>query len=146
ERVWFGALYLQDQWTLNRFTLNGALRYDHAESRYGTTCICPDRFVPIQDDGTNSWFSEPTKGVRFNDLTPRWGVAWDVVGTGKPSGRGNLGKYLQAASLTGLYVDNDPARRSQNSITRGWDDINGNRIVECDFSNPAPHTSPQGDF
>ena len=34
-RVWFGALYLQDQWTLNRFTLNGALRYDHAQSRYG---------------------------------------------------------------------------------------------------------------
>ena len=30
ERVWFGALYAQDQWTYNRFTINGALRYDHA--------------------------------------------------------------------------------------------------------------------
>ncbi len=46
ERVWFGAFYLQDQWTLNRLTVNGALRYDHAESRYGTTCIGPDVFVP----------------------------------------------------------------------------------------------------
>ena len=146
ERVWFGALYLQDQWTLNRFTLNGALRYDHAESRYGTTCIGPDKFVPIQDDGSNFWCSEPSRGVRFNDITPRWGLAWDVFGTGKTSIKWNMGKYLQAASLTGLYVDNNPARRSQNSITRGWDDLNGNRLVECDFTNPAPHTSPQGDF
>ena len=30
ERVWFGAFYVQDQWTLKRFTLSGALRYDHA--------------------------------------------------------------------------------------------------------------------
>ena len=48
ERVWFGAFYLQDQWTANRLTLNGALRYDHAESRYGTTCIGPDIFVPTR--------------------------------------------------------------------------------------------------
>jgi hypothetical protein len=30
-------------------------------------------------------------------------------------------------------------------LTRAWDDVNGNRIVECDFFNPAPHTSPTGD-
>ena len=73
ERVWFGALYVQDQWTLNRFTLSGAIRYDHAESRYGETCIGPDRFVPVQADGTNSWCSAPANGVSYNDVTPRWG-------------------------------------------------------------------------
>ena len=65
ERVWFGALYVQDQWTLNRFTINGALRYDHAESRYGETCIGPDRFVPVQADGTNRWCSAPANGVQL---------------------------------------------------------------------------------
>ena len=146
ERVWYGALYVQDQWTLNRFTVNGALRYDHAESRYGATCIGPDIFVPVQLDGSNFWCSEPAKGVRYNDLTPRWGVAWDVFGNGKTSVKWNMGKYLQAAGLGGLYIDNNAARRSTNSLTRGWDDQNGNRLVECDFFNPAPHTSPQGDF
>ena len=50
ERVWFGALYVQDQWTLKRLTFNGALRYDHAESRYGETCIGPDICVPMDAD------------------------------------------------------------------------------------------------
>jgi len=145
ERVWFGAFYLQDQWTLKRFTLNGALRYDHAVSGYGATCIGPDRFVPIQTDGTNFWCSTPSNGVRYNDITPRWGVAWDLFGDGKTSVKWNMGKYLQAAGFGGVYTDNNPARRSTNLLTRGWDDLNGNRIVECDFSNPAPHTSPQGD-
>lgn len=145
ERVWFGAFYAQDQWTLDRLTINGALRYDHAESGYGSTCIGPDRFVPVQADGKNFWCSEPSDGVSYHDITPRWGLAWDVFGTGKTSIKFNGGKYLQAAGFGGVYTDNNPARRSNNSLTRGWDDRNGNRLVECDFFNPAPHTHPSGD-
>jgi len=147
ERVWFGALYIQDQWTLKRFTLNGALRWDHAESRYGTSCIGPDVFVPVDAaQPTGSWCSTPSKGVRYNDITPRWGLAWDVFGTGKTSVKWNMGKYLQAAGFGGLYTNFNDARRSTNNIVRGWDDLNGNRMVECEFTNPAPHTSVQGDF
>jgi len=140
ERVWFGALYAQDQWTYNRFTINGALRYDHAESRYGSTCIGPDIYVPTQ------WCSEAQNGVNYNDFTPRWGVAWDVFGTGKTSIKWNMGKYLQAAGLGGLYTGFNDARRANNQLTRFWNDINGNRIFECDMSNPNAYTSPQGDF
>jgi hypothetical protein len=145
ERVWFGAIYVQDQWTLKRFTLSGAIRYDHAASRYGETCIGPDRFVPIQADGTDHWCSTPADGVSYNDITPRWGVAWDLFGTGRTSIKWNMGKYLQAAGFGGLYTDNNSARRSNNQLIRGWDDVNGNRIVECDFFNPAPHTHSSGD-
>jgi hypothetical protein len=145
ERVWFGALYIQDQWTVRNFTFNAALRYDHAESRYGETCIGPDKFVPIQANGDNFWCSTPSDGVSYNDVTPRWGVAWDVFGDGKTSVKWNMGKYLQSAGFGGIYTDNNPARRSTNQLTRAWDDVNGNRIVECEFSNPAPHTHPSGD-
>jgi hypothetical protein len=141
EAVWFGALYIQDQWTVNRFTINGALRYDHAESRYGETCM-PNEIFGIGQ----SWCSTPAKGVRYNDITPRWGVAWDVFGTGKTSIKWNMGKYLQAANLGGIYVDNNDARRSTNAMTRGWDDLNGNRIIDCDFTNQAAHSLPGGDF
>ena len=146
ERVWFGALYLQDQWTVDRFTFNGAVRYDHAESRYGETCIGPDKFVPIQTDGKNFWCSTPSDGVSYHDFTPRWGLAWDVFGDGKTSVKWNMGKYLQSAGFGGIYTDNNPTRRSTNQLNRGWDDVNGNRIVECDFFNPAPHVGPTGDI
>ena len=46
ERAWFTSLYVQDQWTLNRVTLNGALRYDNAQSAFLETCVGPDRFIP----------------------------------------------------------------------------------------------------
>jgi hypothetical protein len=145
ERVWFGALYVQDQWTLRRVTIGAALRYDHAESRYGETCIGPDRFVPVQPDGKNFWCSTPADGVNYNDITPRWSAAWDVFGNGKTSIKYNQGKYLQASGFGGLYTNNNSARRSTNEMVRAWDDVNGNRIAECDFFNPAPHTGPTGD-
>src|SRR4030095_4446742 len=107
ERVWFGALYVQDQWTLKQLTLSGALRYDHAQSRYGETCIGPDRFVPVQADGKNYWCSAPADGVSYNDITPRWALAWDLFGTGKTSIKWNMGKYLQAAGFGGNYTDNN---------------------------------------
>ena len=95
ERVWFGALYLQDQWTLNRFTINGALRYDHAESRYGASCIGPDVLVPVQTAmRSNHGARRRPRACSYNDITPRWGVAWDVFGNGKTSVKWNMGKYL----------------------------------------------------
>lgn len=145
ERVWFGAVYLQDQWTLNRFTISSAVRWDHAASRYGSSCVGPDRFVPLQADGKDYWCSTPQDGVSYHDITPRWGVAWDVFGDGKTSVKWNMGKYLQAAGFGGSYTDDNPARRSTNLLTRGWDDVNGNRIVECDFFNPAAQTNAGGD-
>ena len=145
ERVWFGAIYLQDQWTLKRFTISGAVRYDHAASGYGETCIGPDKYVPVQEDGRNFWCSAPADGVSYNDVTPRWGVAWDVFGTGKTSVKYNMGKYLQAAGFGGLYTDNNSARRSNNQLTRLWDDVNGDRLVGCDLLNPNPHTGAGGD-
>jgi len=139
DRVWYGALYLQDQWTLNRFTLSGALRYDHAESNYGETCVGPDIYVPVQIGGAysgeNRYCTEPSNGVNYDDITPRFGMAWDVFGTGKTSVKVNVGKYLAGASLGGLYTNVNPARRSTNTLSRGWADTNGNRIPDCDLLN-----------
>jgi len=158
ETVWFGALYAQDQWTYNRWTFNGALRYDHAKSRYGATCVGPDIYVPsgpvLAPNGSElvpaqpggQWCSTAQSGVSYDDITPRWGVAWDVFGTGKTAIKWNMGKYLQAAGFGGLYTGFNDARRSANQITRQWNDINGNRIFECDMTRYDAYTSPQGDF
>ncbi len=83
DQVMYASLYVQDQWTLKRFTLSGALRFDHATSGYGETCIGPNQFVPIQANGDNFYRIPETDGVSYNDITPRWGVAWDMFGTGE---------------------------------------------------------------
>jgi hypothetical protein len=138
QRAWFAALYVQDQWTLNRFTFNGALRFDNARSSFGKTCVGPDVYKPDQyclNDPANG----EGQGVNFKDLTPRMGVAWDVFGNGKTSIKWSMGKYLQGVQVGDVYTATNPAApgRTINSLNRTWLDLDGDRIVDCDLVIPS---------
>ena len=129
ERLDTHAFYAQDQWTFKRLTLSGALRYDHATSRYGSTCVGPDVFVPA----SLAYCTGEHDGVSFNDVSPRMGAAYDVFGNGRTAIKFNYGKYLGQAALTGVFAAANPARRTANNVTVNWDDLNGNRIVDCNI-------------
>ena len=139
DRVWYGAFYAQDQWTLQRFTFSGAVRYDHAASRYLSTCIggANEPYMPVQADGSKQYCTPDTDGVSYNDITPRWGAVWDVFGTGRTSVKWNMGRYNNQAAISGIYSAANPARRTANSLQRGWSDLDGDRIVDCDLMNFA---------
>jgi hypothetical protein len=147
EQVMFAGFYAQDTWTWKRFSMSGALRYDHATSRYNETCVGPDVFVPVQTDGRLGYCTPPADGVSYHDITPRWGVTWDLFGTGKTAVKWNMGKYLGGAGLNDIYTNANLARRTVNSYTRLWNDTNGNRIPDCnllDFANNGECTTPLG--
>src|SRR5215471_16078724 len=132
ETVRYDALYAQDQWTLKRVTLSGALRFDHATSAYASTCFGPNQFV------TTPFCTTPTDGVNYKDLTPRVAVAWDVQGNGKTAVKVSMGKYNNAAALgTGFFTAANPARRVVNTLQRSWTDTNADRHVDCNLMNPA---------
>jgi hypothetical protein len=133
DKVWYTAFYAQDQWTLNRLTVSGALRFDNARSGYGSTCVGPNYLVPIQSDGSDHYCTDEADGVNYKDLTPRFGATWDIFGTGKTAVKFNGGKFLNAAGISGLYSGANPARRTSNSLTRNWSDTNNNRHVDCDI-------------
>ena len=124
------AFFAQDQWTFKRLTLTGALRYDHATSEYGSTCVGPDVFVPE----SLAYCTGEHDGVNFNDVSPRMGAAYDVFGNGRTAIKFNYGKYLGQAALTGVFAAANPARRTVNQVTVNWDDLNGNRIVDCNIA------------
>src|SRR5439155_16438951 len=91
NRTFTDGAFVQDTWTLGRLTLQGALRFDHAwsfSSGEGEGTDVTSRFnaAPI---------SFPrTPGVNaFNDLTPRFGAAYDLFGNGKTALKFNLGHY-----------------------------------------------------
>jgi hypothetical protein len=142
ERVQYSAFYVQDQWTFDRMTLNGALRYDYATSRYGSTCVGPDAFVPA----AQAYCTGEHSGVSFHDLSPRWGAVYDVLGTGRTAVKFNMGKYLgQAAIGAGVFSNANPARRTVNQVTVNWNDLNGDRIVDCDILGMLPDRSASGE-
>ena len=149
NRVKYSGFYAQDQWTLKRLTLSGAIRYDHATSNYPSTCIGQggnklvsggnELYVPVQVGGAfagqRSYCTPDSDGVSYNDFTPRWGAAWDIFGTGKTSVKWNMGKYLSGAAINGIYADANPAERTLNTYTRSWTDVDGDRVVDCDLLN-----------
>ena len=69
-RVRFDAFYAQEQWTLGRVTLQGALRFDHIRSYFPETTVVAQRFLPA---GATYPRTEGVTG--YNDLMPRGGLA-----------------------------------------------------------------------
>jgi hypothetical protein len=141
-RASIAAIYAQEQWTLGRLTLQGALRFDRARGWFPPQQVGPSRFVP-----TAITFPE-TEGVdSYKDITPRMGAAYDVFGNGKTSVKVNLGKYLLGVSTgqpQATFYNTNPTLRLPNTSTifgvpgvqRSWNDVNGNFNPDCDLLNP----------
>ena len=111
-RTGTAALYIQDRWTRGRLTLSGALRWDRASS-----------YAPVEGNGVAvaSRFNaapitiEQTPGVdAYNDLSPRFGVGYDVFGNGKTALKLRWGRYLGFASNDQPYTSTNPAATPVN--------------------------------
>jgi hypothetical protein len=133
--------FVQDTWTYNRLTLQGALRYDRVTS-----------YAPVEGNGTfgkSSFLNlqpitiQETPGVQaYNDITPRVGLAYDVFGSGKTAIKLNWGRYLAYAANDSPYTSTNPgATVVRNVLNRGWNASvaaggNGDLVVNCDLLNP----------
>ncbi len=147
DRTATGSLFVQDQWTKGRITLQGGLRYDRAWSfapADGNGATQTSRFDPLPIS-----FARTDSVLGYNDITPRMGAAYDVFGNGKTAIKVNLGKYLQAATNDENYWANNPAGRIVTSVpNRAWTDANGNYAIDCNISNTnvQDNRAAGGDF
>src|SRR5688572_29162052 len=145
NRTTFEAFYVQDQWTMNRMTVQAALRYEWAKSwaPAGNGIVAASRWnpAPIVFDRTES-----VSG--YHDISPRIGMAYDVFGTGKTALKVNLGHYLSSANNEQPFTINNPVSQLQTSTNRAWTDANGNFTPDCVLMNPATQDlrATGGDF
>ena len=128
-RAAWDAVFAQEQWTLRRLTLQGAVRFDRAHSWFPAQQEGPSRFLPVPI------IVPETRGVdSYKDITPRMGAAYDLFGTGRTALKVNLGKYLEGVGTTGNYANTNPTMRMPQTtpvfgtagVTRAWTDANGN--------------------
>ena len=119
----FGA-FLNDTWAMGRLTLNAGVRWDRyrnwlPEQRqvafsHGT----PELTIP---DAT---FAE-TEVNTWNSFAPRLGMVFDLTGDGRSVIRANYGLYWHNPGV-GLS-SNANQNQVQKTITRTWNDANGDR-------------------
>ncbi len=125
------SVYVQDQWTLGRMTLQGALRFDRNWS------FSPEQQIPASNFLPTAIVFPETPGVTgYKDLSPRGGVAYDLFGNGKTALKVNFGKYLEPTSNNNNYILSNPITRIATTTTRGWSDANGNFTPDCDLRSP----------
>ena len=90
-RVAWDGLFAQEQWTRDRLTLQGAVRFDRARSWFPAQQEGPSRFLPAPI------VIPETRGVdSYKDVTPRMGAVYDVFGDGRTALKMSLGDISRA--------------------------------------------------
>ena len=133
------GLFLQDSWTVAKnVTLNLGLRADKEE-------------IPS--------YSEGNQGIKFDfadKMSPRVGVAWDILGDGKWKGYGSWGMFYDTSKLEmprGLFGSEHSITYYHTLDTFDWPSIQcghppvsgpncpGTYIEQVDFRHPANSSS-----
>ena len=124
------GIYVQDQWTLKRLTLNLGLRYDYFNAFVPTQDLAAGPFVPArhydQVDCVPCW----------KDINPRFAASYDLFGDGRTAVKVNVGRFAGADIYT-MARANNPVTRAILNASRTWTDTNGNFAPDCNLGNAA---------
>jgi hypothetical protein len=121
------ALFAQDQWTVQRLTLNLGVRFNDSKAYTPEQVLPAGLFVPERR-------FEPVDDVpHYRNLSPRFGAAYDLFGTSRTALKASLGHYPDI--IRGATAN--PVRNLVRSTNRTWNDANRDYVPNCDLHNPV---------
>jgi hypothetical protein len=118
------AAFAQDQWTLNRLTLNAGLRLDIFRGWIPEQHLPQGTFRPAAD------FPAVDDAIVWKDINPRVGAAFDLFGNGKTAIKASVSRYVTFQGNSGLLLDINPVSRMVLTATRIWTDANQDYVPQ----------------
>ena len=124
------AWYIQDRWTpIRKLTLNLGLRLETTYAKMAEHCQQETLFIGAQcfdaQDGQPDLFVP----------SPRFGLIYDLTGSGKTAIKASLNRYNQPIGVTFFSVALNPVRRVND--TRAWDDANNDLFPQLSELGPS---------
>ena len=99
--VWMIGTYVQDQWTLDRMTLNAGLRWDYFRGGY------PDGGIPGSALGSGQELDGGRPGGVERPVAPA-GFVYDVRGDGRTALKVTASRYVAGAGTTLVGTPSTP--------------------------------------
>jgi hypothetical protein len=121
------AAYVQDTYTHGRLTAQLGVRYDFNHDQALASSIDANPLAGPWLPAINFPGADP--GVKFNDISPRVGVTYDISSTGKTIARANYARYYGQVGLGGIASEINPV--SATGIRYPWVDANGNKSADA---------------
>ena len=123
------GIFVKDDWTMKRLTLNLGIRYD-----YYNAYVPPQTLEAGYFEGAQQ-FAGVDNIYDVKDFSSRVGVAYDLFGDGKTAVKGFVGRFPVGLGLNQVNPFN-PVNTSVLSASRQWNDANGNFLPDCTLINP----------
>jgi hypothetical protein len=124
------GVFAQDTWTFNRLSISPGVRVDWFKGSVGETTQEPGRFAPARhfggQTGLPDWF----------DVSPRFGMTYDLFGDAKTAVKFTANKYLPGEA-TQYPKDFDPVYLATERRT--WRDLNGDDVAQDNEIGQSPN-------
>jgi hypothetical protein len=109
------GIYVQDSWTLGRFTINPGVRFERFQMSIPEQSAGAGRWVPARE------FAAQNNIVDWKSVSPRFGFAWDLTGDGRTAIKGGVSRYDR---LAGVNLVQPLNQRNIAFQTCPWSDTN----------------------
>jgi hypothetical protein len=129
------GIFVQDSWRIQRLTVNYGIRYEYFNGEIAEQTAPAGRFVPARH------FDRVSCMPCWNDVTPRFGVAYDLFGNARTALKASVNKYMAGQTL-GFAQRYNPF--SSQSDVRQWNDLNNDDIAQ-DSEIGLPNTARFGE-
>jgi hypothetical protein len=123
--LWAWAAYFNDSYSRKRFHVNVGVRADYQKDRAEAAMVPGSPILPVQLPAID--FKGADSGASFFDLSPRFGITYDLRGDGKTVVKGNLSEYYGQ----GIYTADTLSPTTATTLRYPWNDLNGDRNIQA---------------